>query len=231
MSSTIRRPSPPSRSVPPVSRKGEPPRPPQRTRWGAVLVMLLGVGGFLLILAVRRGGDAIGWNKWLVAEIARQVALTPDWAPDALRDIAALGSPTVLAVLALLLFLGATAREGLGAGIGVLLTLGLAAAVTALLKIPFILPGPAAPDLTAQLLETGFPSANALFAGLLWARLLALPRGGAFMPFLGWLLGGLACLARISLGQHVPDEVVAGLCAALAFLGATAWVVPGDRLR
>lgn len=222
-----RRPYP--QTVPAVSRRGEPPRPPRRARGGAFLVMLLGIGGFLAIFAARRGGDALYWNKWLIAEIARQAADLPVWAPEAVRDIAALGSPAVLAVVAAAIFLAVMARDGLGPAIGVPLMLGFVAVAAGLLKLGFVSPGPAAPDLTTQLLQTGFPSANALFAGVLWARLFRMLGPGAVMPFIGWLLAGAACVARISLGQHAPADVAAGLCAALVVLGALAWAGPAPE--
>lgn len=219
-----RRPHP--QTVPAVSRRGEPPRPPRRGRGGAILAMLLGIGGFLAVFAARRGGDALYWNKWLITEIARQAEQLPAWAPAAVRDIAALGSPAVLAVVAVAIFLAVMAREGFGPAIGVPLMLGFVAVVAGLLKLGFVNPGPAAPDLTAQLLETGFPSANALFAGVLWARLFRMLGAGALLPCIGWLLAGAVCVARISLGQHAPADVAAGLCAALVVLGALAWAGP-----
>ncbi|MBR0667511.1 phosphatase PAP2 family protein [Roseomonas hellenica] len=210
-------------TVPAVSRRGEPPRPARRPRAGAILAMLLGIGGFLAVFAARRGGDALYWNKWLIAELAREVERLPAWAPEAVRDIAGLGSPAVLAVVAAAIFLAVMARDGLGPAIGVPLMLGFLAVAAALLKLGFVHSGPAAPDLTTQLLQAGFPSANALFAGVLWARLFRLLGEGAFLPFVGWLLAGVVCLARISLGQHAPADVAAGLCAALVVLGALAW--------
>ena len=222
-----RRPYP--QTVPAVSRRGEPPRPARRARAGAVLVMLLGISGFLAIFAARRGGDSLYWNKWLIAEIARRAAELPAWAPEVVRDIAALGSPAVLAVVAAALFLAVMGRQGRGPALGVPLMLGFVAGAAGLLKLGFIDPGPAAPDLTAQLLQTGFPSANALFAGVLWARLFRMLGEGAFLPLVGWLLAGAVCVARISLGQHAPADVAAGLCAALVVLGALAWVSPAPE--
>lgn len=223
-----RRPNPPQ-SVPrtgaAVSR-GEPPRPgrPARgSRRGGLLAVLLGVGGFLALLASRRGGGDLYWNKWLLAELARGVDGLPAWAPGAIRDIAAFGSPAGLAVVAGALFLAVAAREGLGPAIGVPLVLGLVAALAGLLKLPFVSPGSLAPGMTAQVLETGFPSAIALFAGVLWARLFRMLGPGALLPGIGWLLAGAICAARASLGEHVPSDVAAGLAAALVVLGMLGW--------
>lgn len=213
--------------------RGEPPRRrARRSGWGAVLPMLLGIGGFLAIVAARRGGDALYWNKWLITEIARRVQDLPVWAPEAMRDVAALGSPAVLAVVAVAIVLGVMAREGPGTAIWVPFMLAALAALAAALKAGFVNPGPALPDdVAAQLLETGFPSANALFAGVLWARLFRMLGEGAVLTTIGWLLAAAICLARISLGQHAPADVAAGLCAALAVLGVLAWFnrEPGRR--
>jgi hypothetical protein len=239
----------PARAVPAVSRRGDPPRPPdrgdpprppdrgdpprprRRLRWGGLVVLLLGLAGVAAILVAREDGQDIAWSKWLVAALAPGFAELPPWAPAAIRDLAALGGPAPLAALAAAIFLAAMFRDGLGPAIGVPLLLGAAAAGVLLLKSLFLLPGSPPPRLDLALLEQPFPSALALFAGLLWAWLFRMLRAGPAMTALGWLLGAAVAAARVGLGLHAPAEVAAGLAAALVVLGFLGMVAPVEKDR
>jgi undecaprenyl-diphosphatase len=167
-----------------------------------------------ILLALRRLGDAAH-------------PLGPSWLEAAMRDITALGSPTVLGLIvaAVAVFLLLAGR--LRAALLVLLATGGGGLGSMMLKRFFDRPRP---DLFTHgdfVVSASFPSGHAMISavvyltlGALVARLLPSRRLKAYVMVVALLLPGLVGISRVYLGVHWPTDVlagwVAGACWALA---------------
>jgi undecaprenyl-diphosphatase len=151
-------------------------------------------------------------------------ALGPIWLQQSIRDITALGSNTVLAVVLLLaaLMLGLLGKARLA--IGVAVSAAAALAVVNLLKIAF---GRDRPDVLSELpvLSASFPSSHAMMSatiylmlGLIVAEALERPavRRAAVATALAVVFA--TGLSRIYLGLHWPSDVLAGWALGLVWV-------------
>lgn len=150
--------------------------------------------------------------------------LGPAWLSEAARDLTALGSVTVLALLGLAVsgFLALTRRwRGL-----LLVVAALAGGLLASfgLKALFARPRPEVVPHLAETFTSSFPSAHAMMSAVVYLTLGALvaelvtPRRLKVYALLTALaLTVLVGASRVYLGVHYPSDVAAGWCAGLAW--------------
>jgi undecaprenyl-diphosphatase len=160
--------------------------------------------------------------------------LGPGWLTEAIRDLTALGSFSVLGlmvagVLGYLLLTGKRVMALL-----VLVSVIGGTLVSSLLKELFSRPRP---DLAhaAEVFTASFPSGHALIStvtyltlGVLLARVQASARVRVYIIGMAVLLALVIGLSRLYLGVHYPTDVLAGWCLGAAWAGlclvAAAWL-------
>ncbi len=170
-----------------------------------------------ILLALRTGGDLAD-------------PLGPRWLEEFARDITALGSPGVLAMLvaAVAVFLALAGR--LRTSLFLLLATASGALATALLKQGFHRPRPDLVPHATYVVSASFPSAHAMVSavvyltlGALIARMVPQRRLKLYVIAVAALLAGLIGISRVYLGVHWPTDVLAGWAAGAAWALAC-WV-------
>ena len=192
-----------------------------------IAALLLAFG---LLATEATGSEALGLDRELMLALRVHgnpgVPVGPPWMQEAARDVTALGSMIVLAIIlfsvAGYLFLSgrrATAWLMLGAVLG-------GAALNYLLKFSFARPRPDFVAPAVRVFTASFPSGHAtlsaityLTIGALLARAHSESSARIYVMALAAMLTILAGLSRIYLGAHYPTDVLAGWC-----LG-TAWAM------
>ena len=170
-----------------------------------------------VLLALRVAGDASD-------------PIGPGWFEEAMRDITALGSTSVLALvtIAVVGFLALTARRRTA----LLLTVAVlgAFALNHLLKWVFDRPRPDLVPHGAQVYTQSFPSGHAMISaavyltvGALLARTQSTPAAQAWLLGVAISLALLVGISRVYLGVHWPTDVLAGW--ALGAAWALAWAM------
>lgn len=186
---------------------------------GALVALATGGLVYLVVLS----GLARPWDEALLARL-RLPPEAPDWLREALRDLTALGSFTVLglAVVAVTLVLAARARTRL-AGLFMVSALG-ATAFSSLIKIAADRARPGAEEALALTFTRSFPSGHALLTAailLTCSGFLALATPQRSARHLNWALAIVLCLlvglSRLLLGVHWPTDVLAGWCFGLGW--------------
>jgi undecaprenyl-diphosphatase len=161
-------------------------------------------------------------------------ALGPLWLEEGVRDITALGSNTILAIVVLVTVVGLVLTGRPRRGLVLLASAAGLLLVVNLLKIAF---GRPRPDLLAELpvLSASFPSSHAAMATAIYLMVALVIAGAAPRPALGHLavavaiaLGAAIGTSRLYLGVHWPSDVLAGWL--LGLLWALATMRIGDRL-
>lgn len=156
--------------------------------------------------------------------------LGPRWLEEFARDVTALGSPGVLAMLvavvALFLLLAGSRRTSLF----LLLATGSGAFAAALLKQGFDRPRPDLVPHATYVVSASFPSAHAMVSavvyltlGALVARMVHRRRLKLYVIMVAASLAGLIGVSRVYLGVHWPTDVLAGWAAGAAWALAC-WV-------
>ncbi len=148
----------------------------------------------------------------------------PEFLPGAMRDLTALGSPSVLALFVLAVAGSLAARRQYHAlGLLLVATVG-GVLLNELLKLVFARPRPPLAFHLTEVRSMSFPSGHAMESAIIYLTLAALlarlvqPRllrlyfiGLAF--FLTFAVG----VSRVYLGVHYPSDVLAGWTAGLAW--------------
>lgn len=163
------------------------------------------------LLMLRRGGDAA-------------LPLGPDWLPHAVADLTALGSYTVLGlVAAAALGFCATVRRYDIAGFLGFCALG-ALALNIGLKSSFARPRPEVVEGLAHVASYSYPSGHALMSSAIYLSFAAvfaeMAKTRAAQTYLvasGLVLAGLVGLSRLYLGVHYPTDVLAGWAIGIAW--------------
>jgi undecaprenyl-diphosphatase len=194
----------------------------------AGLAVAAGLWGFVELAEVARNATPHGLDTSILLafrEAGRpDDPLGPRWLEEAVRDITALGSFSVLTLL-----VAATIVYLLMAGkrldaLTVLIAVAGGQALSSLLKLGIDRPRP---DLVAHLAEVqtlSFPSGHAMLSAVTYLTLGSLlaraanSRGTAifFLAF-AVLLALMVGVSRIYLGVHWPSDVLAGWCAGFAW--------------
>ncbi len=164
-----------------------------------------------ILVALRRPGDP-----------SRPIG--PAWLADAMRDVTALGSGTVLlmttlAVSGFLLLAGYRRRS-----LFVLLAAAGGVGVSVLLKELFARPRPDVVPHLAIVHTHSFPSGHSMLSavvylslGVVVATAVSSRRLRAYVLLLALLMTALVGLSRMVLGVHYPTDVLAGWSAGLAW--------------
>ena len=160
----------------------------------------------------------------------------PPWLPDMVRDVTALGSTVVLALVLLIVagFLAMTRKFGALALVLVAVLGG--EAISTMLKLlvdrarPDLIPG------APMTFNASFPSGHAMLSavtyltiGALLARMTDEPRLRRFFRATALGLTLLVGVSRVALGVHWPTDVLAGWCVGAAW--AILCVTVAGRLR
>lgn len=183
-----------------------------------VLALLL--GGFGLIAEDVAEGETQAFDEALLLNLRvpghPDQPIGPHWLPEAVRDVTALGSYSVLTIVVMLvvvylLFVGRRATAGLIAG-----SVITGALASMILKSVFDRPRP---DLTgvAEVFTASFPSGHALTSAVTYLTIGAVLAGTTSSRmqrtfFIGSAIAltTLVGLSRIYLGVHYPTDVVGG---------------------
>ncbi len=201
----------------------------------AGLVVAGGLWGFVELLEVARDTTPHAFDTDLL--LAFRVAGHPDdpigpvWLEEAMRDLTALGSTSVLAFIAV-----AALGYLLLAGYAPLAVLMLIAVVggqilSSLLKLGIDRPRPELVSHLAEVYTLSFPSGHAMLSavtyltlGSLMAR--AMPSRGlkAYVMVVAVAATLLVGVSRVYLGVHWPSDVLAGWCAGSAW-AMLCWLV------
>jgi undecaprenyl-diphosphatase len=209
---------------------------------GLLLVLLLLGGGFLTLLEQVREQSTQSFDEQVLRALRRAddpaEPLGPRWLAEAARDVTALGSLTVLALVVLtvcgfLVFVRRwrTIALVLGATLG-----GLG--VNSLLKNLVARPRPSVVPHLTWVLSESFPSGHAMLSAIVYLTLGALL---AELVEKRWLkvylltvalgLTLLIGLTRVYLGVHYPTDVVGGWIAGLGWALVAALVARVARRK
>ena len=159
------------------------------------------------------------------------VGIGPFWLPDAVRDITALGSASVLVfiVAATIVFL-IIEKRGMAA-LFVFLAVAGGQVVSSLLKLGIDRPRPDVVPHLAEVHTLSFPSGHAMLSAVTYLTLGALlarvtPNRAVKIYLLGlaMILTFMVGASRVYLGVHWPSDVLAGWCAG-AVWAMLCWLV------
>jgi undecaprenyl-diphosphatase len=203
--------------------------------WPAIeagtLMSVLIVAGAVLFFAelLEAVEEQPGWFDRAVLHAFRDTmdradAIGPRWFELAVRDVTALGGPTVLALMSAAV-IGYLLVDGKrAAAVLVLLSLSGGALLSTVLKHMFARPRP---DLVPHLVEVSsasFPSGHAMLSAVVYLTLGALlsriegpPQVKMYVLSVAIALTLTIGLSRIYLGVHWPTDVLAGWCAGAAW--------------
>ena len=148
----------------------------------------------------------------------------PSWLPNAMRDLTALGSAPVLALLVLAVAGTLAVRRQLHALVVLVVATIGGFLLNELLKELFARPRPAPAFHLTEVRSLSFPSGHAMESAIIYLTLAALAAGLVQARALKLYFVGLAVLlsivvgsSRVYLGVHYPSDVFAGWTAGLAW--------------
>lgn len=211
-----------------------------------LLVLLLGLAGcclgFLVLADEILEKETQSFDEAVVRALRQpddaSVPIGPRWLQGAARDVTALGSGTVLTLVALAVcgFLALVHRFR-----SMLLVAGSAlcgAALNTLLKGLFARPRPTVVPHLAEAIAPSFPSGHAMLSAIMYltlgamlAQLTTRWRLKVYVLGVGLLLSFLVGLTRVYLGVHYLTDVVGGWMAGLAWALLTTLVARAAKRR
>jgi undecaprenyl-diphosphatase len=191
----------------------------KRMLFGVILVTVF-VLGFGLLASEVVEGDTKAFDERLLqffrAPANPSLPAGPPWLKEAMRDVTALGSASVLTITVVGVA-GYMAVSGLRhAAAMVLGSVALGVLLSSSLKAAFSRPRPLiSPDL--QVFTASFPSGHAALSAVVYLTLGALLcrtqsslAVKTYILCLAMFLSGIVGLSRVYLGVHWPTDVVAG---------------------
>jgi undecaprenyl-diphosphatase len=201
----------------------------------ALLAIVAGLWSFIALADSIRGGHTPAIDDRILRALRRPdnpaVPIGPTWMLQVMRDLTALGGPTVIAlvvstVAGFLIFdrkLGAAALVLLATTLGFLLSDGLKAA--------FGRPRPDVVPFLTSATNASFPSGHSMMSavvyltlGTLLTRLVRSRWMKLYFLAVAATLSVLVGISRVYLGVHYPTDVLAGWSAGLAW-AAICWLV------
>ena len=199
------------------------------------LVLVAGGWAFLVIADEVMEGDAQRLDEHILRALRRpdnpSIPIGPAWLLEVARDVSALGSTTVLALVtvAVTSFLVLDRKRGAAAFVLVATVTGFT--LSHFLKSYFQRPRPTIVPHLVNARFSSFPSGHSLMSavvyltlGILLARLVARRRLKLHVLVVALLLTGLVGLSRVFLGVHYPTDVLAGWCAGLVW-ASLCWLI------
>jgi undecaprenyl-diphosphatase len=146
--------------------------------------------------------------------------LGPDWFREAMRDVSALGSMSVLIGTAIVVALGWTIGGRMRDAARLVAVMVASIALNTAAKAIIARPRPDLFEAATQVFTNSFPSAHAMVSASLAVALVAgirKPRAyRLYLTGIAILLTGLIGISRIYLGVHWPSDVIAGWALGLA---------------
>jgi len=219
-----------------------------RKRWQAetwLFVSVFTIAGLLLIFGLIANevmeGSTSAFDRYVI-QVFRSSGnssdpIGPPWVQEMARDITALGS---VAVLAIVLFAVCgyllLSKERTAAGL-VLAAVAGGEAMNSLLKLGFARPRPDFVAASVKIFTASFPSGHAAMSAITYLTLAALlarttpsRRLRLYFVTIGVVLTLFVGVSRVYLGVHYPTDVLAGWCVGAAWaLGCWAIVTQLQR--
>lgn len=207
----------------------------------AAITIAGGLFGFVEMMEIARGSEPRGFDTAILLALREPgnsaTPIGPFWLPEAVRDVTALGSASVLIFItaAVIIYLLITRRGA--AALFVFLSVAGGQLLSSLLKLGIDRPRP---DIVPHLTEVqtlSFPSGHAMLSAVTYLTLGALAARVApsrtvkiYLLGLGLLATFLVGASRVYLGVHWPSDVLAGWCAGAAW-AMLCWLVAQWFLR
>lgn len=201
----------------------------------AVITIAGGLYGFVEMAEVARDTEPHGFDRDILLAFRQpddtSVPIGPPWVEDAVRDVTALGSASVLIFVtaATIVYLLMTSRRA--AALFVLVAVAGGQVLSSLLKLGIDRPRPELVPHLADVYTLSFPSGHAMLSavtyltlGALAARVAPNRAAGVYLLALAVLATVLVGASRVYLGVHWPSDVLAGWCAGAAWAIAC-WLV------
>ena len=202
---------------------------------GGVLAVAALLSGFVALAGEVLEGDTQALDRLLLLSLRNPADLAdpigPSWVEEMARDITALGSMTVLILIALAAVGFLLLLEKRGAPLFLMASVGGGILLSTLLKLGI---DRARPDLVPHgqtVYTASFPSGHSMLSavvyltlGALLARFVPRRRLKAYVLVIAILLTLMVGMSRVYLGVHWPTDVLAGWTAGAAW-ALLCWLV------
>jgi undecaprenyl-diphosphatase len=201
----------------------------------AVLAMVAGAWGFIVIADKVKGGKPLGIDDRLIRGLRNPAdpkdPIGPEWVEDVVRDLTSLGSAAVLGLVTTVVVGFLLIRRTYHAmGLVLVATVG-GLLLSLLLKEYFSRPRPDIVPRLAVVYTSSFPSGHSMLSaviyltlGALLARLVERPALKVYILTVAMLLALLVGFSRVYLGVHYPSDVLAGWSVGLSW-AILCWLV------